>query len=550
MVYGRVSGDKVIFRENFSSSFDGSTSFSYKDSFLSNSSNFSIHLDITPNVDSTRQVIFSFGDLSTNTVVFDIGISSNNKLFFYDGTTETEVDVELSSGVKYKADFVYSDSAIFVYFNNDLTSTGFSIDDDINYNDIVIGESVDGTGEYYNGSLENVSVFSKSLNYKDVNVISGGSNVWTPAAALGDNGIWWEADSGLTYNTQPTLVDGDMEAVGTAAWTVSDSILTKELGTRTGGAGTQVLRIAYVNPTFWAKQDPVILIGNRYRIQMWGRSSGVPVPEVVNTNPGATTLWTGVASNDWQELDTTFSANGVGMFFGSADASGYVEFDDITLSNRSLTQWSPRAATGALAGSVLGQATDTAMPWDDDGIRGDGGDGMEDSAAASVWSLLHQASTTFWVVTRHTDDAGYVYDTLNGSPTNVGQGVVFTGSGVIGARSSDGLGVVAYPLNEDSAAAAFAAGRTGIVETVTTPIVLGTSASFDLLVDGVSVASDASYLVSSANPETPINTLRRQGGTEGNMTIHEGVVVLGTPSASTRTRLRNYLAAKHGITLP
>jgi len=83
-------GQQIAFRKDFKQTFDGSTSYSYRNSFPTNTSTFSLYLIATPIVDSSRHVLFSVGTKGSS-ILFEIGISTSDKLFVYDGTTETEV---------------------------------------------------------------------------------------------------------------------------------------------------------------------------------------------------------------------------------------------------------------------------------------------------------------------------------------------------------------------------------------------------------------------------------------------------------------------------
>jgi len=163
-------GQKIIFREDFQYQFGGATSYSYENSFISNTPTFSLYLIATPMVDSSRHVMFSFGSFNAGTVLFEVGISTNDKLFVYDGTTETEVGDALASDVLYNITAVYSNNLLTVYINNTPYVTGVGIGT-IEGIDFVIGDSI-VSGDYYEGYLNNVVLFVENHSRAVVQTIT------------------------------------------------------------------------------------------------------------------------------------------------------------------------------------------------------------------------------------------------------------------------------------------------------------------------------------------------------------------------------------------
>ncbi|KKN20602.1 hypothetical protein LCGC14_0933860 [marine sediment metagenome] len=126
------------------------------------------------------------------------------------------------------------------------------------------------------------------------------------------------------------LDDGDMEAAGTAAWTAGGSAtLSKQTGTRTGGSGTKVLRVARNGAVPTALQI-VTTIGLRYRVVAWARSDGNAIPRC---RTGATIIVSGTNSTDWQKLDAEFIA--VSDTFALQSVTNfdteYTEWDDVSV---------------------------------------------------------------------------------------------------------------------------------------------------------------------------------------------------------------------------
>ena len=130
--------------------------------------------------------------------------------------------------------------------------------------------------------------------------------------------------------------DMNMEAADTSAWTAQNSAtLTKETGTRTGGSGTKVLRIAYNgvnNPG--ASQSSLLAAGKYYRITGWARGDNTGVPRFYYSGGSSTLVWSGTSSTTWQSFDIiaiTGTGNVSFTLTNVISGAGYVEFDDITV---------------------------------------------------------------------------------------------------------------------------------------------------------------------------------------------------------------------------
>jgi hypothetical protein len=123
------------------------------------------------------------------------------------------------------------------------------------------------------------------------------------------------------------IVDGNMEAAGTAAWLSGTATLTKETGNVL--AGKQVLRIAYNASGIGYAGQAVCVPGKRYRITGWVRSDGGAIPRI-GENP--TFVWVGTASTTWQYFDVIASfVYGQPRFYSYPVAAGqYTEWDKIS----------------------------------------------------------------------------------------------------------------------------------------------------------------------------------------------------------------------------
>jgi hypothetical protein len=135
------------------------------------------------------------------------------------------------------------------------------------------------------------------------------------------------------YNKENLLSDGAMEQSDASEYTAEgSSVLTKETGTRTGGSGTLVLRVANPASGNALASQTILTVGEKYRLTGWSRSDGNQLPTL--RNPSGTVLWTGTTSTDWQYFDVIFTAATNGKLFMGTSAAGsgqYCEFDDITI---------------------------------------------------------------------------------------------------------------------------------------------------------------------------------------------------------------------------
>jgi len=131
------------------------------------------------------------------------------------------------------------------------------------------------------------------------------------------------------------LVDGNMEAADTSAWTVvSGGILAKEAGARTGGTGSLVMSIdKTTGDNSGAMSQSVLTNGVDYNITGWARGSdtaGIPtIGDVTFTN-----IFTGTTSSTWQYFDVDFTASGTLIYFVNlivTTTGDKVYFDDVVI---------------------------------------------------------------------------------------------------------------------------------------------------------------------------------------------------------------------------
>jgi len=124
------------------------------------------------------------------------------------------------------------------------------------------------------------------------------------------------------------VVDGNMEAVGTTAWTAfNNATITKE--TTTPHGGIQCLKVAYSDTNYPAAEQTILTVGKSYRIKGWGRGDGVAgTPGIFS----GTFLFAGTSANTWQYFDVTFIAT-VNYVYLQQKVSGdyYAEFDNVVV---------------------------------------------------------------------------------------------------------------------------------------------------------------------------------------------------------------------------
>lgn len=124
------------------------------------------------------------------------------------------------------------------------------------------------------------------------------------------------------------LIDGDMEAAGTAAWTaINNATLTKDVTFPQDGI--QCLRVAY-NGTGWPMASQYVkTIGRTYVVSGYARGNGAVAPVV---RDGSTVIWTGTSSTAWQQFSVVHYATSTQAQFGTlAVSAGYVEFDNLSV---------------------------------------------------------------------------------------------------------------------------------------------------------------------------------------------------------------------------
>ena len=231
----------------------------------------------------------------------------------------------------------------------------------------------DWNGESPDANMKWIEIYDKALSAEEVTdrveedtyseVDLSKANVYLPL------NCWKYKPNGTEL-----LVDGDMEAADTSAWTpVGSATLTKETGTRTGGSGTKVLRVAYGGSANPAAQQVVYTSGKVYKVSGWARGDGVRPPRVYNGN--TVINWLGTTSTDWQYFEFIFTAGSTDIrFYTITGSAGYTEYDDVSIELME-AQTENKGADGGVA--YLGdKSTTTTFPTqlNPNGMSFDGGD--------------------------------------------------------------------------------------------------------------------------------------------------------------------------------
>jgi hypothetical protein len=233
------------------------------------------------------------------------------------------------------------------------------------------------------------------------------------------------------------------------------------------------------------------------------------------------------------------------VWLRSGGGATWAEWEIESVENISISSHTPKAATGALAGSKMLQATADRMPWQVAGGVRYAVDAMASDAAASAWPLHHAAGCSlFKVVTI------YVTGTSNIGGTSVAladHGIqlyaTYGASFVFRCAVRNGSGA---NICDTSSVATWAAGAKVLLEM-----------HFDA--SGISVGVNGSPTggaVGGAGPSAndasyAYKTMTRPDGAFGpaDAIEHEQLIRIGRMDTATATKTRQALAAKHGIIL-
>jgi hypothetical protein len=342
--------------------------------------------------------------------------------------------------------------------------------------------------------------------------------IWTPAS-LPSLAAWYEAvdvDATLVKAVQPVLANGEFATA--SDWSGTNWTVGSGYAVHTPGAVNSLL------------QSGVAIIGNRYALD-WNVAAitaGVVISEI---GAGASRSVPGTYSEEGDNV------NGNIRFLVSSPCDCSLDWVR-NFTNLSRTRWNPTA--GSLGG-YLSQATATDQPWwDGTGLRFDGvADGLTASFAPAGLNLLHNSSECHYFVVHRGESADY--EPLINTVLGANPGVFIRRKG-----SSDSYQVYVYDGSgytvSATTAANYPANATRLVEWHKDG-----AGGWSLWVDGASAASGSG--VTFPGGDATVAEVGNQSSNYHNGRINE-FAIAGTMTASEVIGTRQYLAAKHGITLP
>ena len=205
--------------------------------------------------------------------------------------------------------------------------TGFIKNTGAAYATINTGPSVNAYITVGSG-WEKVDVVATAGGGTQLQLICAGAT--SPAYCEWDDVFVTDYVGGAKDNEKNILTDGDMEASGTASWSIGNATVTKQTSGQKGGK--QSLRAAYngVSSSGGVTRS-ILTIGKTYRIRGFARTGGAgsPYPAIIASG---IFQWSGGTNSAWQPFDITFvcSTNGVVYLYGYGLGVGnYVEFDEV-----------------------------------------------------------------------------------------------------------------------------------------------------------------------------------------------------------------------------
>lgn len=334
---------------------------------------------------------------------------------------------------------------------------------------------------------------------------------------------WWESGTNVTMAASPTIVDWNMEAVGTASWTQRTGYgsMIKVTGSPSG-SGSQARRLSPTAAYYWGASQLVLTIGNTYSPHGYFRTDGTRTI-TLGTQSNGTAWWAGTTSASWIYLTGIIAVCGVVNFAVTSlvATTGWIECDDLVFANLSLNSWIPKAGS---VNSSASQATAVNMPWKLNNlgylyVRGDGAADQLTSAAAAASYTLHK-STGCIIGLSFTTDTGstgnkYIVDDLGDSASNIGVGIYHdTTNKQIGFRIGNGSGT--YVVDVLSGV------NTALLNVPLAIVCTMTSSGYEIWINEISVASGA--LVGAVSASNATNALRIQARSGTAALWHSGYI--------------------------
>jgi hypothetical protein len=274
---------------------------------------------------------------------FELGVDATGHMYATGTTTVASTGV-VPTG-RHELMWQYTDEGILEFYVDGILDSliGFTLGS-AQAPQVLVGVAADGASRKWGSTIYDLSVHSDYVE-----------TPWTLADALGDNGMWLVGDYGVQSAPQP---DALVPIVGAITGGVGSEPSPGIMRCTTDGSTTTAT--ALYAPGY---------VGCRLLFACPVRGDGDAQSRAWN---GTDSYWNdGVAVGvNWESRSgdaTSTAANQVRLVarFTPATAGKWVEFDlnNQLLQNISVTSHAPKAATGALAGSSMIQATPGSMPW-------------------------------------------------------------------------------------------------------------------------------------------------------------------------------------------
>ena len=202
------------------------------------------------------------------------------------------------------------------------------------------GDGVNGYPRVYDsgGPILWTGTTSATWQSFDVTFVTTGTAVTLNIGGLASTENYAEFDDVILTDASEELTNGDFESGSPPSdWAPYwGAVLSAQAGARTGGSGTQYLRVTSIatKTITFAESLPAMTAGVRYLITGWARGDGVNgYPNV--TESGGTGLWTGTTSTAWQYFSIDYyHAVGANLWLisrGNAATSDDADFDDVSI---------------------------------------------------------------------------------------------------------------------------------------------------------------------------------------------------------------------------
>lgn len=210
------------------------------------------------------------------------------------------------------AGFGYASQANGLINGRTYRITGWFRGDGVNAYPVLYG----GGTQYATGTTSN------TWQYFDVVATQTTNNSLNPYGAFPGSVGYVEYDDLTIVDVTPT------------AYTAAGSALIYKT-TSAPHSGSQALRVARTAGSYSYAQQVILTVGKRYRMHGWYRGDGTAVPAIYAA--GGTQLALGTSSTTWQFFTKEFVADATRLDLANISASGYVDYDDVVVTDLAVT---------------------------------------------------------------------------------------------------------------------------------------------------------------------------------------------------------------------